>query len=64
MQLRTLSLQKKYHERVFGNVPNGMWPAEGAVSHAALSLMAEHGVKWAATGQGVLANSLAMCGFK
>ena len=53
---------KKYHERVFGNVPNGMWPAEGAVSHAALSLMAEHGVKWAATGQGVLANSLAMCG--
>jgi alpha-amylase/alpha-mannosidase (GH57 family) len=35
-----------------------MWPAEGAVSHAALSLMAEHGVQWAATGQGVLANSL------
>ncbi len=35
-----------------------MWPAEGAVSHAALSLLAEHGVQWAATGQGVLANSL------
>ena len=50
---------KKYHQQIFGQVPNGMWPAEGAVSHAALSLMAEHGVKWAATGQGVLANSLA-----
>jgi alpha-amylase/alpha-mannosidase (GH57 family) len=35
-----------------------MWPAEGGVSHAALSLMAEHGVEWAATGQAVLFNSL------
>ncbi len=51
-----------FHEEVFGVKPNGMWPAEGAVSHAALSLLAEHGVKWAATGQGVLANSLIKCG--
>lgn len=49
---------KKAHQHYFGMVPRGMWPAEGAVSHAALSLMAEHGVEWAATGQGVLANSL------
>lgn len=49
---------KKAHQHYFGAVPRGMWPAEGAVSHAALSLMAEHGVEWAATGQGVLANSL------
>ncbi|MDP1755180.1 MAG: glycoside hydrolase family 57 protein [Methylotenera sp.] len=49
---------KKAHQHYFGVVPRGMWPAEGAVSHAALSLMAEHGVEWAATGQGVLANSL------
>ncbi len=49
---------KKSHQRYFGVEPRGMWPAEGAVSHAALSLMAEHGVEWAATGQGVLANSL------
>ena len=46
------------HNKRFGEVPSGMWPAEGGVSHAALSLMAEHGVKWAATGEGVLANSL------
>jgi alpha-amylase/alpha-mannosidase (GH57 family) len=46
------------HYKRFGEVPSGMWPAEGGVSHAALSLMAEHGVKWAATGEGVLANSL------
>ncbi len=49
---------KKSHQQHFGTEPRGMWPAEGGVSHAALSLMAEHGVEWAATGQGVLANSL------
>lgn len=47
-----------YHEKIFGQKATGMWPAEGAVSHAALSLLAEQGVAWAATGQGVLANSL------
>jgi len=47
-----------YHASLFGVPPNGMWPAEGAISHAGLSLMAEHGVNWAASGQGVLANSL------
>ncbi|PPC94293.1 MAG: glycoside hydrolase [Methylotenera sp.] len=51
---------KTYHANLFGAAPPGMWPAEGAVSHAALSLMAEHGVQWAATGQAVLANSLTM----
>lgn len=49
---------KKSHALHFGKEPRGMWPAEGGVSHAALSLMAEHGVEWAATGQAVLANSL------
>lgn len=49
---------KKAHKHYFGANPRGMWPAEGAVSHATLSLLAEHGVNWAATGQGVLANSL------
>jgi len=53
---------QQYHAQIFGNFPHGMWPAEGGVSHAALSLMAEHGVKWAATGQAVLANSLIKSG--
>ncbi len=46
------------HCRRFGHTPCGMWPAEGGVSLDALMLMAEHGVRWAATGEGVLANSL------
>lgn len=49
---------KVSHAERFGERPAGMWPAEGGVSHAALSLMAEYGVAWAATGEGVLANSL------
>jgi len=46
------------HGKRFSEKPVGMWPAEGGVSHEALSLMAKHGVRWAATGEGVLANSL------
>lgn len=51
-----------YHKAVFGQKSKGMWPAEGAVSHSALSLLAEQGVTWAATGQGVLANTLRKLG--
>lgn len=50
---------KEAHQHFFGVTPRGMWPAEGAVSKDALILLAQNGVKWAATGQGVLANSLA-----
>ncbi|MFW5439248.1 MAG: glycoside hydrolase [Methylophilaceae bacterium] len=49
---------KTYHTNLFDQAPTGMWPAEGAVSHAGLSLLAEQGIKWSASGQGVLANSL------
>ncbi len=48
----------KSHQQRFGAPPNGMWPAEGAVSHPALVQLARHGVKWAASGEGVLVNSL------
>lgn len=49
---------KESHLHYFGVTPNGMWPAEGAVSKPALGLLAEQGVQWAATGQSVLINSL------
>jgi alpha-amylase/alpha-mannosidase (GH57 family) len=51
------SAQQSHLSR-FGEKPMGMWPAEGAVSFDALSMLAREGVHWAATGQGVLANSL------
>jgi alpha-amylase/alpha-mannosidase (GH57 family) len=45
-----------YIER-FGRPPQGMWPAEGAVSQSVVPLFARHGIYWIATDQGVLARS-------
>lgn len=47
---------------VFGFVPQGCWPSEGGVSTAALKLLGEHGVRWVATGEQVLRNSLMLSG--
>lgn len=50
------------HRSHFGTDPGGFWPAEGGVSTAALHLFAEEGVRWAATGEGVLRHSLSRSG--
>jgi alpha-amylase/alpha-mannosidase (GH57 family) len=46
------------HARRFGRPPPGMWPAEGSVSPEALGILAEEGVGWAASDEGVLLLSL------
>ncbi len=46
----------------FGGTPAGCWPSEGAVSLACLKLLAESGFAWAASGEGVLHNSLIKSG--
>lgn len=46
------------HAQRFGQRPGGMWPAEGGISQSTLALLAKHGVQWAASGEGVLVNSL------
>ncbi|MDD1632681.1 MAG: hypothetical protein LUP91_10815, partial [Methylococcaceae bacterium] len=53
-----LALGLSTFERHFGYRPEGMWPPEGAVSEASLALMAEAGVRWAATDEDVLLQSL------
>lgn len=47
----------EFYKRYFGQPPNGMWPAEGAVSQSVIPLFARHGVRWIATDKGVLARS-------
>jgi alpha-amylase/alpha-mannosidase (GH57 family) len=47
------------HVRHFGHHPSGFWPAEGGVSDAAVKVLSDEGVGWAATGEGVLRHSLA-----
>ncbi len=44
--------------RSFGFDPVGCWPPEGSVSEAAVALYGEHGVRWLATDEGILASSL------
>lgn len=46
------------HEQRFGVKPQGVWPAEGAVSTELIGLLAEQGCRWAASGETVLVNSL------
>ena len=50
------------HRARFGAEPAGIWPAEGALSMPFARLLAEQGVRWVASGEGVLANSLVRSG--
>jgi len=45
-------------ERHFGRSPVGCWPSEGGLSSATVRLLSEHGIRWTASGETVLANSL------
>jgi alpha-amylase/alpha-mannosidase (GH57 family) len=49
-----------YHEELFGSRPKGMWPAEGSVAEEIIPLLADAGVEWIGTDEGVLARSLGM----
>jgi alpha-amylase/alpha-mannosidase (GH57 family) len=47
-----------YFDKLFGRKPLGMWPSEGSVSMETLEIIARQGLQWAATDEGILANSL------
>ena len=59
---RHLDSARASHALRFGTVPTGMWPAEGAVSGAALVRMQEAGVRWVASGEAVLMHTLLNAG--
>ena len=48
----------EYFKGVFGFTPRGMWPSEGSVSDATLSIIAECGLAWIATDEEILGKSL------
>jgi len=48
-----------YFTEIFGFAPAGMWPSEGSICNESLSIMAECGIRWAASDEGVLAATLA-----
>ena len=47
-----------YHEKLFGSRPVGMWPSEGSVAEEIIPLIADAGITWIGTDEGVLARSL------
>ncbi|MBU6424423.1 MAG: glycoside hydrolase family 57, partial [Chloroflexi bacterium] len=46
------------HQRAFGTRPRGIWPSEGAVSPEAADAIANAGLTWFASDEGVLSRSL------
>jgi alpha-amylase/alpha-mannosidase (GH57 family) len=49
---------RKYHDRIFGTKPVGLWPSEGSVSDQTLAIAAEEGFQWFGTDEGVLGRTL------
>jgi hypothetical protein len=47
-----------YYENRFGVKPSGMWPSEGSLSNTAVELISGAGIKWTATDEAVLFNSM------
>ncbi len=47
------------YEELFGRKMNGMWPSEGSVSNDVLRLLNRRGLKWTATDEEILSQSLA-----
>ncbi len=47
-----------HYESIFNNKPIGMWPSEGSISDKVLDIISETGIKWLATDEMVLSNSL------
>ncbi len=60
---RQVELGVQLYEEHFGRPPQGMWPAEGSVAQEIVSMVAANGIRWMATDEGVLANSLGFDSF-
>ncbi|MBN1964350.1 MAG: glycoside hydrolase, partial [Anaerolineae bacterium] len=53
-----VDLGVQLYQEHFGVVPRGMWPAEGSVAPEIVQMVANAGIQWIATDEGVLARSL------
>ncbi len=52
-----------FYQEHFGAAPRGLWPAEGSVAQDIVPLVSGAGIRWMASDEGVLAQSLGMEGF-
>ena len=56
--IEQLARASRYHARLFGRTPAGLWPSEGSVSDAMVPLVATTGFRWMATDEQILARTL------
>ena len=47
----------RFHERLFGQKPRGMWPSEGSVCQEIIPAIADAGIHWIATDEEILSCS-------
>jgi len=45
-------------EKIFGKIPQGMWPSEGSGSDEAIDLMKMKGIKWIGTDESILSKTI------
>ena len=55
---KQVKLGIEYFEKIFGYRPVGMWPSEGSVSEEVINIIGKEGIKWIATDEDILSNSL------
>jgi alpha-amylase/alpha-mannosidase (GH57 family) len=55
---RQICMGHDFLRKRFGDIPIGMWPSEGSISDEALEIMIGCGIRWTASGEAVLGNSL------
>lgn len=48
----------EYYKTLFNHYPMGMWPSEGSLSNDTLQIMINNNIKWAASDEMVLSNSM------
>jgi starch synthase len=53
-----LRLGMTAHAKAFGEPPRGLWPPEASISPQVIDLIAEQGVQWLVSDEGVLSRSL------
>jgi alpha-amylase/alpha-mannosidase (GH57 family) len=52
----------EFFENIFGKKPQGMWPSEGSISEQIVPLVAESGLKWIASDEEILFQSILLRG--
>lgn len=48
------------YKELFGTAPAGMWPSEGSVSEEIIPILQKHNIKWIATDEEILAESVSI----